>query len=314
VSLFDREGRYVWWHQTSPGMLPLEARLSVDGRTVEWLENGQDGNTSQFHRAALDGSFDEAFAVPNAHHGFVAMPEGGWAVIEYDTRTVDGVDYIGDRLVHIDAHGHEIGEYWNAWDWFVPETDEPGEWTHVNGITYLPDTRQFLISIYVRRSIVLVDADTGTVEWELASEGGDFALPDGGGFEHTHTPRLVRNGDVMFFDNGVNEDEPGDHDDGDEERRTDDEPFSEVVRYHLDTATMTAERTWTYDANEAIYSRVLGSGEQLAGSDDTFIAWGAAGQYTEVDADGNAVWSATLGDGGIAGFSHVLETLGGTAL
>jgi hypothetical protein len=298
VMILDRRGRYVWWHATPFDMLPLMARLSPDGTAVEWLENGQGENTSMFHREALDGSWSTEFEAPHAHHGFVALPDGGWVVIESDTRSWGDATARGDRLVELDEEGNEVREVWSTWDDLSPPEDfdaeeaEDPEWTHMNAVVYLPDTDKYLVSLYTLNAIFQIDRATGTVDWQLGGDDSDFTFPHGGQYDHLHSPRLLPDGHLLLFDNGP---------------LTGDDRYSEVIEYAVDMDARTVVPVWSHDAHRGIYASVLGSAERLDDG-DTFISWGAGSRYTQVGPTGAVRWELDLADGAKCGFAQIIET------
>jgi hypothetical protein len=306
VGLFDRRGRYVWWHRTEAGKLILEAGLSADGTAIEWLETQTTGDfPALLQREALDGSLLDWIPVPNGHHAFTTLPEGGWAVLEGDRRNWDGQDVVGDRIVEIDAAGQEVGEVWSVWDSFTPPdgyVSSSKEWSHANAIVYLPELDAYLVTLYIFRSIVLVDRATGALEWQLGGDGlvgqgtGDFAFPDGG-FDNVHDAQMLDDGGILLFENGD---------------FTADAPTSYAEEFAIDLEAWTATPRWVYDAGGAFFADSLGNADRLTNG-DTFIAWGPEDTFTQIDPDGNVVWQAELPEGVSCGFSHVLEGLGGAA-
>lgn len=296
VFILDRNGEPVWWEFGAAGSLITAASMSLDGEFVEWFLNGP---SPAIYRESLDGEQLESFPVPNGHHAFTALPQGGWAVAIAEVRTVGDVQVQGDRVVELDREGNELRTVWSTWDALTLDTStsseiSPGllDWTHLNSITFDPATNSYWLSLYSLDEVVQVDAESGETLRILGGKDATMPLSSGEPFTHQHSPIPVEGG-VLMFDNGSN-----------------DTMASRAVEYTFQDNNTSYSETWAYMPDPSIFASILGNAQRF---DDggTFIAWGAAGRLTELDASGKLVWQADASLGGALGFSYLIPQLGG---
>lgn len=302
VAIVDRLGRRLWWEQGARDAVFSEVALSPDGRSLVWNSTGGDG---ELHVASLDGSSHLVLPQPGLHHGFAALPEGGYVSLRYDIRSWEGVDVIGDRVVEIDDQGEITREVWSVFqDFPVEEAEVPTDvrtydYSHANSIALDPDGELYLVSFYALDAVVAIDRASGERRWTVGGEHSDLALAGeaGDGFSHQHSPRLV-DGDLMIFNN---------RDPGAVAR----DQWSEAVRYDLDLEGGQYARTWSWDADKTLFVPALGNADpQPDGS--VLVAWGTAGRAVQVNTRGDVLWQVDADLGGPFGFVHLVEEIAGS--
>ena len=105
-----------------------------------------------------------------------------------------------------------------------------------------------------------------------------------GGFSAQHSVRVLTNGDLLLYDNGL--------------RHT--PPESRAVEYRLDADTKTATMVWQYRRVPSVFTPFLGSVQRYQNG-NTLIAFSTANLIVEVDPDGNQVWQGVLNVNGQSG-------------
>lgn len=172
---------------------------------------------------------------------------------------------------------------WDAWDhytivdWIEPTgVNPPNDFDHSNSLTFDLDSN-YIVSFRHLGAVVKLDAQTGATIWQLGGRLGQFTiLKDSLGlFSGQHCVRVLDNGDILMYDNGL--------------RHT--PPHTRAVEYALDLNKMTATMVWEYEPNPAIFTAVVGSVQRLS-SGNTLVGFGLVGQLHEVDAHSKVVGTA----------------------
>jgi hypothetical protein len=204
--VLDGRGRVVWYEAVDGGVSGY--RWTTDG-TALWADGtsvtelAPDG-TQRLHVTSTDP----------LHHDLTRGGDRVYALYaaEHDGYVIDGLHvYEGGALVadwwladHVDVHGGGGSEgFW--------QREFPGatDWSHANSVW--SDGERALVSLRWQDAVVSFDADPGSpgfgaLDWILTGTDdeelpGDFAWPDGGGFDGQHHATLV-DGGVTVFDNG----------------------------------------------------------------------------------------------------------------
>ena len=224
--LMDYQGRIRWYHMinnmcykvlhftkqktilallgrndepTSYGSQILEVNLLGD--TVLNLKKGQ-------------GDFNKTI-----HHEILKNDKGQLVTITVEKKVMDLTSVGGgktdtinsDGIMVLDKNAHLI------WKWSVFDNADPlkdpnivknkKDWTHANSLNYDTDGN-YLISFYNTGQIWKVDAVTGKVIWKLG-KGGTINMPADCNFSESHAVHINRDGNLMFFDNGVSKNQSG---------------------------------------------------------------------------------------------------------
>ena len=304
--IVDADGEYVWAHQPAVNWDTLfipRVTLSHIGDWVVYhaaasaLGDASDDSVERvLIRVGLDGSNEELIPVSNAHHDFVELGDGSFAVLVRDRRLVDGELIEGDQIVEFRPDGSEVVA-WSVWDYaeYRPyhEYGEAGSgWSHANALRYDKDEDVYYVSLCNFDSIVKIDRGTGREIWTLGGEDSHFV--NGGGhttlFRRQHHFEIL--GDrILVFDN-----------------RTTDERSSRVVEYRLHEDTGIAELVWEYEDDPPCYTLALGDVTRLPSS-DTLITWSSVGQIDQVTTGGVLRWRLRSDIGAGFGYTHYREAL-----
>jgi len=180
-----------------------------------------------------------------------------------------------DYLVEMTTSGETVWE-WRSWEHLDPAThpitqpsDLRSEWTHGNAIEELPDGN-ILLSMRDISTIVRIDRQSGTIDWELGPPPLSGA----------HAVNRLSNGNLLIFDNGpyrvdqaVIAPNPA--------------PFSRVIE--VDPATK--KIVWQYQEARpwAFFSALISNAQRLPNG-NTLINEGLYGRFFEVTPEGDVVW------------------------
>lgn len=181
----------------------------------------------------------------------------------------------GDGILILDRNGKKRWQ-WSVFDVLNPLDDanllkDKKDWMHANSLNYDRDSN-FLISFYNNGQIWKVDAHSGNIIWKLG-KGGTIALPAECDFTQAHAVHINPQGDLMFFDNGV------------EERQ------SEVYALHINEAQKSAVLTLHIKLPQEIYNDRMGSAYMI---NDTTVLCCSSKRHITVLATAKGVLLWTL--------------------
>jgi len=276
IAAIDAEGRYRWLHRRQGstvarygfdlhvvpgGILTGGRRRTPPGAVIDW--------SGEVRWEAGFGSHHELRPSPwgDSHMLFL-----GFTRDNCPESTVEGTV----NEVNIDTG--EIEWSWNICDHVTPRQQRP-DWSHLNAIEPIPDSRQMLISSREQHQVYLLDRDTDAIVWTLGVEG-DFAMDDDAYFYRQHAPEWQPDGQILIFDN-----------------RRGSDGYSRAVEYRLtfddEGAPLAAEVAWEF-ADETLFSSVRGDADRLANG-NTLITYGALQpgpdlMLLEVDENAERVW------------------------
>lgn len=292
--IIDTEGHYRWWGDVTPQNLTSRARLSVDGQSILGMPlNSSSDYTMPLVRRAFDGTELETIEIDGMHHDFVEHSDGTLAVLVVSWGEVDGVRWLGDRIVERAPDGTET-VIWDSWeDLTFHEGDirmDNDEWTHANALLFDEAEQRYTVGLRGIHAIAAIDRATGRTEWLLGSSESDFTDPDGDRriLGVTHQFEFV-DGGLLVFENRGNEDD-----------------WSRPVELAFDPGDPIVEPVWTVDLDPPVSSGVLGDVERLPDG-DTLIDYSAAGLFVQVDADGTERWRLESELTGAFGYFSLLE-------
>ena len=123
-------------------------------------------------------------------------------------------------------------------------------------------------------AIVKLNYQTGARIWQIGGRQSQYTIQKDplGFFSGQHSVRVLDNGNILLYDNGL--------------RHT--PPHTRAVEYAIDTTKKTATMVWEYEPNPVIFTDAVGSVQRLK-SGNTLVGFGLAGQIHEVNAQGKAV-------------------------
>lgn len=111
----------------------------------------------------------------------------------------------GDGILVIDSLGN-VKKKWSAWDiWDVENDPYLSEYQydrfHINALAF-DKNGDYLLSAPIEDQIWKIDANTGNLVWRFG-RNGDFKMDTTDYFSFQHSPYIMKNGDLMVFDNGL---------------------------------------------------------------------------------------------------------------
>jgi len=174
-----------------------------------------------------------------------------------------------DYVVEMTPKGETVWE-WRTWDHLDPVTDGISEiqaprsiWSNGNSLEELPDG-DILASFRPTSLVVRISRKTGDIVWKLGR-------PTVAG---QHAPTLLRNGNILIFDNGVH-------------RLDDPVSFSRVIEINPATNKI----VWKYQDKPAwnFFTPRMGNAQRLPNG-NTLINEASFGRFFEVTTEGEVVW------------------------
>ncbi len=308
VAILDRDGDYVWWTlpDTEDYASIVRAHLSRDRQWVVYLmslgefasgdDDDDDDDATNYDgedylvQVRLDGSEVVTTHVSHCHHDFLELPDGSFALLQSEHRTIDDAEVFGDTVVELDADGN-MTTIWSAFDHleYDPEYEDHG-WVHANAIDYLDDEDAYVISLRSYDALHKIDRATGEEIWRLGGPFSDFqtATAETELFGSQHQFDLI-DGGIVVFDNRDDVAQP-----------------SRVIEYTMDTDAMLVDYVWHHVVDPPMHVIGLGDVTRLA-SGNTFVIWSSQGQMDEVTPDGEVAWRLNMPIGGGLGYGSVLE-------
>ncbi|MDQ0637533.1 arylsulfate sulfotransferase [Pedobacter sp. W3I1] len=178
---------------TSYGSQILE--LNLEGDTILYLKKGQ-------------GDFKQTI-----HHEILKNKKGELVTLFVDQKITD-LSHIGgskqdtingDGILVMDSKGKQVWK-WSVFDSLDPFSDQSllktkKDWMHANSLNYDKDGN-YIISFYNNGQIWKIDAKTGKVIWKFG-KGGNIKMPAHTDFSQAHAVHINAEGNLMFFDNGI---------------------------------------------------------------------------------------------------------------
>jgi hypothetical protein len=161
------------------------------------------------------------------------------------------------------------------------------DYFHLNAIAVDSDDN-LLISARHTSTVYKLDRTSGAIIWRLGGMKNDFQMGTGAGFNFQHDARGHADGTLTLFDNGATG--TGDQDV---------EPASRPLRLRVDQQALTAELVQLYETADPRLAIALGDVQQQPNT-NVFVGWGAAGPFSEFDANGNVLFDASFGDGSVS--------------
>ncbi|NNE55650.1 MAG: hypothetical protein HKN32_06495, partial [Flavobacteriales bacterium] len=215
-------------------------------------------------------------------------------IMSYDIRILDLTDrggpsdarVAGHQILRINSAGF-VEFMWNIWDHFSldnwvegrqPEDCDECDIDHPNSLALDVDGN-YIMSIRNFNEVTKINSMTGEVMWRLGGLSNEFTFVDDpeNGFSGQHYARILPNGRLLLYDNGISRNPQG----------------TRMVEYDLDTTAMTATMVWEYWSPEPRFTRGLGSVQRLE-TGHTFVGYGGLGIATEVGLTGERVWEAAI--------------------
>lgn len=224
--LVDRKGVIRWYHMV--GELGFKVSHFTKDHTLLSIMGGNDEPTSYGHEILeIDLYGDTVLHLKrgqndlpaNIHHEILKNDKGDLVTIYVDKKVTDlrsiggkEKDTVsGDGIIVMDKTGKKLWQ-WSVFNVLDPLKDKnllkaKKDWMHANSLSYDKDGN-FLMSFYNNGQIWKIDAKSGKVIWKFG-KGGTIAKPAECDFTQAHAVHINQQGNLMFFDNGVEKQQSG---------------------------------------------------------------------------------------------------------
>lgn len=225
--LVDKKGAIRWYHMVNASV-GFKVVHFTKWHTIIGILGSNDEPTSYGHEilevnllgdTILDLKKGQNDFKQTIHHEILKNDKGQLVTIYVDNRIMDlsaiggkKQDTVsGDGIIVMDKTGKKL------WGWSVFEAIDPlkdphllktkKDWMHANSLNYDVDGN-YLLSFYNNGQIWKIDAKTGKVLWKFGN-GGNFGKPAECDFTQAHAVHINPQGNLMFFDNGVEKKQSG---------------------------------------------------------------------------------------------------------
>lgn len=236
-------------------------------------------------------------------HDIVMYPDGHTFIFAYNPQVIDMSQVVPGGQTDALVKGLVIQELnedkqvifqWRSWDHFLitdatdidPLTGSIVDPVHGNSMELDMDGHLMLSSRNMSE-ITNINLETGEMNWRLGGENNQFTFINDNipqNFSHQHDLRMLPNGNLTLFNNGVGL------------------PVlvSSAKEYEMDYVNKTATLVWYYEhppvGGKFVYGTGSGSVQRLENG-NTLISWGKTTNksanipnYTEVDTEKNITW------------------------
>ncbi|MBF6593850.1 MAG: aryl-sulfate sulfotransferase [Thermaceae bacterium] len=302
LMILDTLGNPVYYKKTVRRSVDFMRFQTTDGKIrYSYLE--EDGSqlptTISGTNYVMDENFniiDKVRILPYGNHGdypadghdFLVLADGHYLVVGYVAQQVGNVpskltngkntSNVVDTIIQEQMNGKVIFE-WNSTDHtdlyqdsvdfndFTNTTNQQADYAHLNSITIDPKDGNFIVSFRNLDEVMKISRTTGTILWKMGGLGDQFGLTAQQKFSRQHYVRLLPDGTLTIFDNGV----------ANQQTRLLD------IGYNEQTKQITS-----YQAYAPIhkYSFIMGSVQHLSNG-RLFVGWGQRepndADITEVD-------------------------------
>ncbi|MGY5863445.1 MAG: aryl-sulfate sulfotransferase [Candidatus Thorarchaeota archaeon] len=205
----------------------------------------------------------------------------------YQFDYIEEYNMTGDLIWSMDTHDFISESQWCPYgDMWADARDI----THSNTIFYDVEDDVIYYNSRNTNTFYKIDHNTSTVKWGVG-EYGDFTLYDIDGYQkdelfyHAHAVEKIDENKFILFDNDYHNQESSSH------------KVSRMVEIEINTNTMTARETWTWEAPPNYWTIRYGDADRLPngnrlGAFGTEFHPGSdlSAQLVEVDEGGNIVW------------------------
>jgi arylsulfate sulfotransferase len=294
--IFDSKGRVRWYREFPPGTGSVESKQQKNGHFTLAIGGSQgDDNVPETYDEILPtGEVIANYAPPAGEqmdsHELIETGTVNAPILHFFGYTSRPFDFsalggpangtgMGHQLIREFPAG-SVQFLWDAWDhytiqdWIEPTgVDPPDDFDHANSLAFDLDSN-YVVSFRHMGAIVKLNYQTGARMWQLGGRQTQFTILKDplGFFSGQHSVRVLDNGNILLYDNGL--------------RHT--PPHTRAAEYTLDLTKMTATLVWEYEPNPVIFTDAVGSVQRLK-SGNTLVGFGLAGQIHEVNAQGKLV-------------------------
>ena len=285
--LIDMQGRICkrWSHPRGISYAQLLPNGNLLCRATSSPEvqglRGLNGQSPSVFELDWDGQMVWEYNDVWLHHDQHRLANGdtlllGWRWLSEDigARVKGGIPKPGDPerlladvILVVDPSGQLVRQ-WDSWDHLdvdedvICPMDHRLEWTHANSICETPDG-DWLVSFRRTHTVAAIDPESGAFRWKWGR----------GVVHHQHDAKVLPNGRLLLFDNGVH--------------RFGDSDYSRVLEVDREKG----EIVWSYQDNPPFhfYSVMAGSADRLANG-NTLVCHASVGRLFEVTPRQEIVW------------------------
>jgi arylsulfotransferase ASST len=306
---FDRAGEIRWYRPFAlhPGESVDETKQQPNGNFTAFVGAtfGWQPTYGRYYEFRPDGAIikDYAATAPYYTDNHELLIAGGdqpnVLMFGYDIRRMDltaigggsNVQLAGHTLLRQTPEG-AVRFLWSAWDNFSLQdwqelpanvsTVTNTDFDHPNSID-VDGSGNYVISFRDLDEVTNIDAVTGRMNWRFGGRNNQFTLVGDplGGFAGQHSVRVLPNGHLLIYDDGLNHGPPE----------------SRGVEYNLDVSAKTATMAWEFRHSPPLYTQFVGSVQRWQDG-ATLVGFGGVGVATLVGSDGSVVWEGTLAANG----------------
>jgi len=301
VVAFDSAGDLAWYRLFAEGVPSTEAKQQTNGNFTAFLGStrGWDPTYGRYVEFTPAGEIVRSYRVSppfytDNHEILITSEDLDGAVAHlfgYELRSVDLTSRGGpaNALVagHVILRQRSTGAtefMWNAWDhftiddWIEPGVNPPLDFDHPNSLAFDLDSN-YVVSFRNMGEVTKINSRTGDIMWRFGGRNNQFSFINDplGGFSAQHSVRVLDNGNILMYDNGLRHSPPE----------------SRAAEYRLDTVRKEATLVWEFRHTPSIFTPIVGS-VQRYGDGRSLVGFGLVGVATEVQASGTVLWEGTL--------------------
>lgn len=302
ILILDENGNPVYYKHTQGESANFLRFVTADGK-IRYSYIEADGPQIASSLWGTDYVMDEGFNIidkvrilPYGNHGdypadlhdFIVLGDKHYVVLGYLPQEVSNVptnltggkstSNVLDTVIQEQLNGQVIFE-WHSTDHpdlyldsvepndFANSNSKIADYAHLNSITIDPKDGNFIASFRNLDEVIKISRTTGTILWKMGGLGDQFGLTAQQKFSRQHYVRLLPDGTMTIFDNGV----------ANEQTRLLD------IGYNEQTKQITSYQAY---APTQRYSFIMGSVQHLSNG-RLFVGWGKRGDneadVTEID-------------------------------
>jgi len=289
VYLIDMNGNPVhsWVVKNTPGLyaqLLKNGNLLYAGNTNAMADAPSPGGGGVIQEIDWNGKVVWEYQNVFMHHDFHKLPNGNVMVVVWEelepsneekviggmAGTLEKDGMWTDAILEIDYKTKQVIWEWRAQeqlnfeDYPIGVLENRLEWTHMNSVVFLPKGNAYngrpavMTSLRQNDSVLIIDYETKDVLWSWGI----------GDVKNQHDPILMKNGNILMFDNGLN--------------KPDGElPASRV----LEVNPKTDKIVWEYQgggiSGNQFFSNIMGGAQELSNG-NVLITESLSGRIFEV--------------------------------
>ncbi len=281
IAILDNDGFPVYYKKTTHQIINFKYFLTTDnkrrftyndhtlGKVIVMDENFNE--IKQLELLAYNGHGN----YPTDNHDFIYLNDNHYIIPTYYTRNdVNMTTYGGSNSLALveflfqEIKNNQVIFEWNTADYpellsatdpiyyaqYASETKV--DYFHFNSIAIDPIDQNFVISARHTNQIYKINRKTGDIIWRFGSNSNDFNLNGAETISHPHHATILKNGNLLLFDNGV----------------TKNPQQTRIAEFNLDQTNHSANLAFEYK-DFGRYFDIMGSVQKLKNG-NYFIGWG----------------------------------------